>query len=97
MVLPRKLKNLAEEYRKGIAAAIGLPPEAISPEIVDKWVREWSRAFITPEAFRQIFGHSSPTRVERATEEMMRDILRITQMRPIEIRERRRKIIGGGI
>ena len=77
MVLPRKLKNLAEEYRRGIAAAIGVSPEQINPEIVEKWVREWTRAFLTPEAFRQIFGHYSPTKVEAATTELFRHLMQV--------------------
>jgi hypothetical protein len=74
MVVSRKLKNLAEEFRRGIAAAIGVSPEEIKPEVVEKWVREWTRAFLTPEAFRRIWGHYSPTRVEAATTELMKHI-----------------------
>ena len=88
MVLPRKIRALAEEYRRGIASALGVSPEEISPEIVEKWTREWARAFLTPEAFRRMFGHYSPSRIEKATEEMFRKIL-------ASRRTKRRK--GGGI
>ena len=74
MALPRKLQRLAEEFRRGIAEARGVSPEEIRPEIVEKWVREWTRAFLTPEAFRRIWGHYSPTRVEVATMELMKHI-----------------------
>ena len=75
MLLTRKLKNLAEEYRKGIAEALGVPPEYIRQDVVEKWVREWARAFLVPEAFRQMFGHASPTYVELATKELMSHVL----------------------
>jgi len=77
MVLPRKLQNLAEEYRRGIAEAIGVSPEQINPEVVERWVREWVRAFVTPEAFRQLFGHHSPTRVEAATTGLFRHLMQV--------------------
>jgi len=69
-MIPRKLKNLAEEYRRGMAKAMGIPPEEISQERVEKWVKDWARAFLTPEAFRQLFGHSSPTYIEQSTYEL---------------------------
>jgi len=76
-VIPRKLQRLAEEFRRGIAEAIGVSPEEIKPEIVEKWVREWTRAFLTPEAFRRIWGHESPTYVELATMELIKHILSV--------------------
>ena len=74
MVLPRKIKRLAEEYRRGIAAALGVSPEEIRPEVVEKWAEEWARAMLVPEAFRRIFGHYSPTRVEEATRVMFMEL-----------------------
>jgi len=89
MPLPRKLQNLAEEYRRGIAAAIGVSPEDINPQIVEKWVREWTRAFLTPEAFRRLFGHYSPTRVEAATAELFTHILGVMKPKEVEVRKRK--------
>jgi len=69
-----KLKRLAEEYRAGMAEALGVEPEDINPVVVEKWTREFARAFLTPEAFRRVFGHSSPSRFQVATEELFKKI-----------------------
>jgi len=47
--LPEPQRRLAEEFRRGIAKAVGVPEEAINEETVVKWVTGWSRAFIKPE------------------------------------------------
>jgi len=47
-------KRLAEEFRRGIAEVLGVPPEAIREEPIEKWVREWTRAFVKPEYTYQI-------------------------------------------
>ena len=47
-------RALAEEFRRGIASALGVPPEAIREDILVKWVKEWSRAFIKPEYYAQL-------------------------------------------
>lgn len=86
MVLPYKMKKLAEEFRRGIASALGVKPEDINPEIVEKWTREWARAFLTPEAFRRIFGHYSPTRVEKATEELFIHLTTISE--PVKVKRK---------
>ena len=92
MVLPRKLRNLAEEYRRGIAAVLGVPPEYIRQDIVEKWVTEWARAFLTPEGIRMVFGHSSPTRVEAATMELFKHVMEVSGRSGFGIRRRSRGI-----
>jgi hypothetical protein len=42
-------KRLMEEFRRGIASALGVPPEAIREEPLQKWIIEWSKAFTKPE------------------------------------------------
>jgi len=53
-----KIKRLAEKYREGIAEAIGVPPEAIREDIVEKWVEEWTKAFVKPQFWNELFGAS---------------------------------------
>jgi len=91
--VPRKIQNLASEFREGIAKAMGVSPEDIKPEIVEKWVREWTRAFLTPEAFRQVWGHESPTYVELATMELIKHIMSIKP----EVKHEQRRKRGRGL
>ena len=88
-MIPRKLQRLAEEFRRGIAEAIGVSPEDIKPEIVEKWVREWTRAFLTPEAFRRIWGHESPSKVEVTTTELIKHILSVKKTDLVVDRKRK--------
>ena len=44
-------KELAEKYKRGIAQAIGVSPEEINEEVVEKWAIHWLRAMIKPEAW----------------------------------------------
>lgn len=46
-------KSMAEEFRIGMAEALGVPPEAIRDELVTKWLVNWSRAFVKPEFWMQ--------------------------------------------
>ena len=46
-------KRLAEEFKRGIASVLGVPPEAIRQDVVEKWVIEWSKAFTKPEYWAQ--------------------------------------------
>ena len=61
-------KRLAEEFRRGIASAIGVPPEAIREDLVEKWVIEWSKALTKPEYWAEgyklgeILGQALPPR-----------------------------------
>jgi hypothetical protein len=43
--LPPQLRELAEKYRRGIAEALGVPPEMIKENIVTKWVTHLYEAF----------------------------------------------------
>jgi hypothetical protein len=45
-------KRLMEEFRSGIASALGVPPEAIREEPLQKWVVNWSKAW-TKESYWQ--------------------------------------------
>jgi len=47
-------RALAERFKVGIAGALGVPPEAIKQEVVEKWVREWAKAFVKPEYWAMI-------------------------------------------
>jgi len=42
-------KALMEKFKRGIATALGVPPEAIREEVLAKWIIEWSKAFVKPE------------------------------------------------
>jgi hypothetical protein len=42
-------RRLAEKFKVGIAEALGVPPEAINQEVVERWIREWTKAFVKPE------------------------------------------------
>lgn len=55
MVMTRKMKQLAEEYKEGIAEALGVSPEDINQEVVNKWVEDWAKAFLKPAVFYQMF------------------------------------------
>jgi len=44
-----KKKELAEKFKRGIAEALGVPPEAIREDVVERWATAWIRAFVKPE------------------------------------------------
>ncbi|MEM0485390.1 MAG: hypothetical protein QXD29_00810 [Thermoplasmata archaeon] len=90
-MLPRKAKALSEEFRRGIASALGVEPEEVNPELVEKWTRGWYRAFLTPEAFRRIFGHSSPSYIETATKKLIEYILSLKEKKVVNHEDRRSK------
>lgn len=46
-------KSMAEEFRIGLAEKLGVPPEAIRDELVEKWIRNWARAWVKPEFWAQ--------------------------------------------
>jgi len=45
---------MAEEFRRGMADALGVPPEAIREDLVQKWIVNWSRAFVKPEYWAEV-------------------------------------------
>ena len=47
-------KRLMEEFRRGIAEALGVPPEAIKEEPLQKWIVQWTKAWVKPEYLKQI-------------------------------------------
>jgi len=59
-----KLKELAKKFRYGIARAIGVPPEYIREDRVQKWVEEWVKAWVKPEYWSQVLHSPSPLLVE---------------------------------
>lgn len=60
--LPPEMKEVAEKFRRGIAKALGVPPEEISEEKVYKWVTNWAKAFIKPEYWKK-YGLAGMVRV----------------------------------
>ena len=47
-------RQMAEEFRRGMASALGVPPEAIREDIVQKWIVNWTRAFVKPEYWAEV-------------------------------------------
>ncbi|MEM2618761.1 MAG: hypothetical protein QW356_04670 [Candidatus Hadarchaeales archaeon] len=47
-------RKLAESFKVGIALALGVPPEAIRQESIERWIREWTKAFVRPEWWAQV-------------------------------------------
>lgn len=52
--LTESQRQMAEEFRRGMAGALGVPPEAIREEIVQKWIVNWTRAFVKPEYWAEV-------------------------------------------
>ena len=52
--LTESQRQMADEFRRGMAGALGVPPEAIREEIVQKWVVNWTRAFVKPEYWAEV-------------------------------------------
>lgn len=46
-------KRMAEEFRIGMAEALGVSPERIRNDVVSKWIINWTRAFVKPEHWVQ--------------------------------------------
>jgi len=57
-VTPEKLtetqRELAQEFRRGIAEALGVPPEAIREEMVQRWIIGFTKAFVKPEYWAEV-------------------------------------------
>jgi len=47
-------KALAEKFKRGVAQALGVPPEWINEEIVERWITQWARAFVKPEHWKEL-------------------------------------------
>ena len=52
--LTESQKQMAEEFRLGMAEALGVPPEAIREDLVQRWVVNWARAFVKPEYWAEV-------------------------------------------
>jgi len=46
-------RRLAERFKAGIADALGVPPEAIRQEPVERWVTEFTKAWVSEEYWAQ--------------------------------------------
>lgn len=61
-------KRLAEDFRRGLASALGVPPEAIRQDLVENWIVGWTRAVVDPaflgqaEEFGRALGQILPGR-----------------------------------
>ena len=55
-MMKRKVKQIAEKFRQGIAEAIGVPPEYIREDVVERWVEGWIRAFVKPQFLTEVLG-----------------------------------------
>jgi hypothetical protein len=49
--VPKEAEALKEKYKRGIAEALGISPEDINEEVVNRWILHWMRAMIKPEAW----------------------------------------------
>lgn len=47
-------RQMADEFRRGMADALGVPPEAIREDVVQKWIVNWTRAFVKPEYWAEV-------------------------------------------
>ena len=47
-------RELAEEFRRGIAEALGVPPEAIKEEPIQRWIIAYTKAFVKPEYWAEV-------------------------------------------
>jgi len=52
--LTESQSQMAEEFRIGMSQALGVPPEAIREGIVQKWIVNWTRAFVKPEYWAEV-------------------------------------------
>ncbi len=68
--------QMAEEFRRGMAGALGVPTEAIREEIVQKWIVNWTRAFVKPEYWAEVAPTTDKIRdLGRQLGEMVRGAL----------------------
>lgn len=63
-------KRLAEEYRRGLAEALGVKPEAIRQEPIERWIRSFTRAFVKPEYYADAIVTLTGTEAERLGNEL---------------------------
>lgn len=63
-------KRLAEKFKWGIAGALGVEPEAIRQEPIERWIRAWTRAFIKPEYYADAIVTLTGAEAERLGNEL---------------------------
>jgi hypothetical protein len=42
-------KALIEKWKRGIASALGVPPEAIREDVAERWLEHWIKALVKEE------------------------------------------------
>ena len=52
--LTESQQQMAEEFRIGMASALGIPPEAIREDLVTRWIVGWTKAFVKPEYWAEV-------------------------------------------
>jgi len=52
--LTESQRQMAEEFRIGMASALGVPPEAIREDLVTRWIIGWTKAFVKPEYWAEV-------------------------------------------
>lgn len=52
--LTESQQEMAEEFRRGIAEALGVPPETIQQGPVQKWIVNFTKAFVKPEHWKEV-------------------------------------------
>lgn len=52
--LTESQKQMADEFRIGMASALGVPPEAIREDLVQKWIVAYTRSFVKPEFWAEV-------------------------------------------
>jgi len=65
-------RRLAEEFKRGIAVALGVPPEAIRQEPIERWIKRWTAAFVRPEYWADVAVALSGSEAERLGMELAR-------------------------
>ena len=47
-------RQMAEEFRRGMASALGVPPEAIREDVVQRWIMAFTQALVKPEYWVEV-------------------------------------------
>jgi hypothetical protein len=53
LITAPEAERLKEKFKWGIAQAIGVKPEHIRQEVVDRWALHWMRAMIEPAYWKE--------------------------------------------
>ena len=52
--LTESQRHMAEEFRRGMASALGVPPEAIREDVVQRWIISFTQALVKPEYWVEV-------------------------------------------